>query len=72
MKKIRNCGLECSAILYIQKHGTEGWDYAFANYCDNCSCINTCNIVNGKVEITPKGIKIMNELLEKLGEGKEK
>jgi membrane protease subunit (stomatin/prohibitin family) len=63
-KEIENTGMECSAILYIQKHGEEGWAYAFANFCDNCGCINTCNIVNGKVKITPKGIKMDGEKKE--------
>jgi hypothetical protein len=70
-KEIENTGMECSFILYIQKHGKEGWDYAFENYCDNCGCIDTCNIVNGSVEITPKGIKMMDELLAVLHEKKE-
>lgn len=61
--EIKNCGLECSAILHIQKHGQKGWDYAFSNYCDNCASIDTCNIVNGKVEITDKGIRLMKKIL---------
>lgn len=63
-KEIPNCGLECSAILYIQEHGPDGWDYAFENFCDNCGCIDTCNVVNGKVEITEKGIKYMEQILK--------
>jgi len=66
MSEIENTGMECSAILYIQKHGVDGWDYAFANYCDNCGCIDTCNIVNGTVEITPKGIKFIKQLKKQL------
>jgi hypothetical protein len=62
-KEIENCGLECSAILYIQKHGIDGWDYAFGEYCDNCPQIEHCNVVNGTVEITPKGIKLMEKIL---------
>jgi hypothetical protein len=62
-KEIPNCGLECSAIRYIQEHGEEGWDYAFGEYCDNCSQIEHCNVINGSVEITPKGIKLMEKIL---------
>ena len=58
MTEIPNCGLECSAILYVQEHGEKGWDYAFENYCDNCPQIDHCNIINGTVEITEKGIKL--------------
>lgn len=64
MKEIPNCGLECSAILYIQEHGQEGWGYAFENFCDNCSSIDTCNVVNGSVEITEKGIKLLDKILQ--------
>jgi hypothetical protein len=70
-KEIENTGMECYAILYIQKHGKEGWAYAFATYCDHCGCIDTCNIVNGKVEITPTGIKMMDKILAVLHAKKE-
>ena len=62
MDEIENTGMECSAILYIQKNGVKGWEYAFANYCDNCQVIDTCNIVNGTVEITQKGIKFIEQI----------
>jgi len=64
MKEIDNTGMECSAILHIQRHGVDGWKYAYANYCDNCPSIDTCNVVNGKVEITQKGIRVLEELME--------
>ena len=64
MTEISNCGLECSAILYIQKRGQDGWDYAFGEYCSNCPQIEHCNIVNGTVEITPKGIKLLAKVLK--------
>ena len=64
--EINNTGMECSAILHIQKHGVDGWEFAYANYCDGCSCVDTCNVVNGEVEITQKGIRFLETILKRL------
>lgn len=66
LSEIENTGMECLAVLHLQKHGVDGWGYAYANYCDSCPCIDTCNIVNGTVEITPKGIKFLEKIKKKL------
>lgn len=68
MTEINNRGLECLAILHIQKHGVDGWGDAFLRYCDGCPCLDTCNVVNGKVEITQKGIRFVETILEKVAE----
>lgn len=72
MSEIENTGMECLAVLHLQKHGVDGWGYAYANYYDSYPCIDTCNIINRTIEITPKGIKFLEKIKKEVWKEAEK